>query len=214
MNSNNIAGDTNSTFDLGNVQFTNLGTYNLVISNGSGLVTNFEEIVNQPLPPLTISSVTPNIGVPGGATRVTITGTGFTNGATVYFGNATATSVVVASATSIAANTPPATTFGAVNVVVTNGGDFQPVVFANGFTYLAPLQNLSASLNPGQGALLQFTGTPGYTYVLLVTANLTPPIYWRPVATNLADTNGNWAFLDTNAMASPVLFYRAVLVGP
>ncbi len=209
INGSNIAGATNSTFNLGNIQFANSGTYDLVSSNGIGLVANFVEIVNQP-PPLAISSVVPNYGLPGGGTKVTISGVGFTSGATVCFGNAAATAVSVASATNITATTGPATTFGAVNVVVTNG-DFQPVVLTNGFTYVAPPQNLTACLSPGQGMQCQYTGTPGFKYVLLATTNLAPPIHWQPVMTNLADTNGNCTYTGAIGQDCPMLFYSAML---
>ena len=45
----NIAGATSSSFNLTNVQFNEAGTYSLLISNSSGLVTNFDEILNQPV---------------------------------------------------------------------------------------------------------------------------------------------------------------------
>ena len=210
-NGNNITGDTNSTFNLGNVQFANAETYDLVISNGGGLVTNFEEIVNQPPPPLTISSVTPNTGFTNSNTLVTIVGTSFTSGATVYFGNTASPYISALNSTNITAYTPASAFIGAVNVVVTNG-DFQPVVLTNGFTYLGPPTiTLRASLSPGQGVQFQLVGIPTNDYVLLATTNLTPPIVWRPIVTNPAGTNGVWTFIDTNALAIPARYYRAWL---
>lgn len=210
---NNIPGETNSVFDLGNIQFANAATYNLIISNSGGFVTNFEEILNQPAPTMSISSVTPNSGYPGGGTSVTIAGTNFVSGATVYFGNAAATSVSVVSATNITAKTPSSAIPGAVNVTVTNGGDYQPAVLVNGFTYYGPPQNFSASAsaNTSQGAQLSCTGTPDTPYVLQVATNLTPPINWQPVVTNYSDANGNWTYLDPNALTAPALFYRTEL---
>jgi hypothetical protein len=211
LDATNISGDTNAVFDLGNIQFADAATYSLVISNAGGLVTNFVEIINLPPAPLALSSVTPNVGPPGGGTSVTIAGTGFTNGAKVYFGSAAATAVTVVSATNITATTPPATAYGTVDVTITNGGDFQPVVLAGGFTYYLPPQNFSGSVIPGQGAGLAFTGTPGCSYVLFVTTNLSPPINWQPIITNMADTNGNWTYTDTNAQGAPARYYRAML---
>jgi hypothetical protein len=57
---------------------------------------------------------------------------------------------------------------------------------------------------------LQLTGTPGYPYVLQTTTNLSPPINWQTVFTNIADTNGNCVFLVTNLMGFPAGYYRAV----
>ena len=81
----------------------------------------------------TVSSVSPNSGSTAGGTAVTITGTNFAAGATVTFGVAAATNVVVVSSTSITATTP-AGSAGAVTVTVTNLGP-QSGSLANGFTY-------------------------------------------------------------------------------
>ena len=211
LNGNNLAGATNSPFNLGNVQFSNLGTYDLVISNATGLVTNFEEIVNQPPPPLTISGVTPDTGLTLGGASVTITGAGFANGATVSFGNAAATSVTVVSATSITATTPPSAIPGPVDVVVTNA-DFQPVVLTNGFAYVAPVF-ISAPRQgapPATGNINAFiftvggAGMPGCNFVIECSTNL---VNWQPLQTNPTP----FTFTDTNAANDPLRFYRAVL---
>jgi hypothetical protein len=99
---------------------------------------------------------------------------------------------------------------GSYDVVVTgtHGSVASSVV---NLTVLLPPQNLSASLIPGQGVQFQFTGTPMNAYVLLATTNLNPPISWQAVVTNLTDTSGNWTFTDTNAFATPALYYRAML---
>jgi hypothetical protein len=201
---------TNADFNLGNVLFAEAGTYDLVISNAGGLVTNFEEIVNLPPPPLSISSISPDIGVTNGGALVSITGTGFTNGATVYFGNAAAGSVSVLSATNITAYTPAVTAAGAVNVMVVNG-DFQPVVLTNGFTFVAPIalslaqqggtlgtnNNVAFTLNVGGAAI------PGWNFIVEASSNL---LNWQPLQTN----SSPFIFIDTNAASLPLRFYRAV----
>jgi len=85
------------------------------------------------LPP-TVSGVSPNSGSTVGGTTVIITGTNFAVGATVAFGSAAATNVVVVSGTEITATTP-AGSAGAVTVTVTNLGA-QSGTLANGFTYV------------------------------------------------------------------------------
>src|SRR5262249_25631614 len=67
---------------------------------------------------------------------VTLTGQNFAPGATVTFGGAAATAVVVASATQITATTP-AHAQGSVNVVVTKP-DGQSATLANAFAFRAP----------------------------------------------------------------------------
>src|SRR5947208_7666687 len=82
----------------------------------------------------TVSSVAPNSGSTAGGTAVTITGTNFAAGATVTFGAAAATNVVVVSGTQITATTP-AGSAGAVTVRVTNPGA-QSGSLANGISYV------------------------------------------------------------------------------
>jgi hypothetical protein len=82
-----------------------------------------------------LSSVSPTSGPSTGGTSVTLTGQNFVSGATVTFGGAAASSVVVVSATQITAHTPPHSQ-GSVNVVVTNP-DGQSATLAGGFTFVA-----------------------------------------------------------------------------
>jgi hypothetical protein len=109
------------------------GSVNVTVTNSDGqsgtLASGFTFVALAP----TVTSVSPNSGPSGGGTRVTLTGMSFVSGATVTFGGAAATSVVVASATQISAVTPPHRS-GGVNVVVTNPGG-QTGTLAGGFTY-------------------------------------------------------------------------------
>lgn len=70
----------------------------------------------------TVTAISPQLGRASEATDITITGTGFVDGATVTIGGVAATDVVVVNATEITAKTP--TTLNAAgggqNVVVTN----------------------------------------------------------------------------------------------
>lgn len=76
-------------------------------------------------------------------------------------------------------------------------------------TIFLPPKNFSASGASGNQLSLQLAGTPNYPYILQSTTNLTQPVNWQPVLTNLADTNGNWQFTDTN-LNGVQKFYRAV----
>lgn len=84
-------------------------------------------------PTVTALSVTPNIGPVGGGTPVTITGSGFLEGAKVTFGNIAATAVLVSSPTSLTAITPPHAA-GIVDIEVTNTNN-QKGVLKGGYTY-------------------------------------------------------------------------------
>lgn len=80
-----------------------------------------------------VGEVAPAVGPAGGGTPVTITGTGFMEGAKVTFGGVAATAVVVVGSTSLKAVTPAHAT-GAVDVEVTNTNN-QKGALKGGFTY-------------------------------------------------------------------------------
>lgn len=84
----------------------------------------------------TITGINPATGSTNGGTSVTISGTGFENGATVNFGLLPAASVTVSNATNLVAVTPAVPATGPVNVILTNT-DGQSVAITNGFTYTA-----------------------------------------------------------------------------
>jgi hypothetical protein len=116
----------------------------------------------------TVGSVSPNSGPAGGGTSVTITGTNFAGGATVTFGGASATNVIIMSATSITARTP-AHAAGPVNVVVTTT---QSGVLSNGFSY--------TSTTPSSISLVQRSGKNAGT------------TRSSKLAFTAANTAGNW----------------------
>ena len=117
--------------------------------------------VTAPLP--TVTGVSPATASAAGATAITITGTGFLNGATVSIGGVPATSVAFVSATSITAVTP-AHAAGVVSVVVTNP-DSGAGTGANLFTYTAAISTPTvtaisqASGSIAGGTALSITGT-------------------------------------------------------
>jgi IPT/TIG domain-containing protein len=101
----------------------------------SGGESGFSNIVQAVVPALvTIASMTPNSGAAGGGTAVTVTGSNFVSGASVMFGSAAATSVVVVNSTTLTAVAPAGS--GVVTVTVTNGGSGGSASLLNGFTYV------------------------------------------------------------------------------
>ena len=58
------------------------------------------------------------------------------------------------------------------------------------------------------GFSLSFTGAAGETCVLLGVSNLESPNVWLPLATNVADTNGGFNFVDAQATGFSRRFYR------
>jgi plastocyanin len=111
-------------------------------------------VVNAAATPPSISSFTPRTGSTSGGTVVAISGTNFQNGATVKFGDASAISVTVNSATSINAMSPVHAA-GDVSLTVTNP-DGQSAT-AGSFTYTVPGPSV-ASVSPSSGS--NAGGTP------------------------------------------------------
>ncbi len=101
-------------------------------------------------PAPTVSAISPNTGTANGGTAVTVTGTGFQSGAAVTIGGTAATSVTVASSTSITAKTP-AHAAGAADVVVKNT-DNQAGSLSGGYTYTAASSGGSGGSGAPAGA--------------------------------------------------------------
>lgn len=128
----------------------------------------------------TLTTVAPSSGPLAGGTTLTLTGTNFTNGATVAFvelpsndvfgspSTKAATSVTWNSATQLTVTTPSASNAGAVDVVVMNP-DRQTATRASGFTYTnLPPAPVVASVTPNFGP------TAGGTAVTIAGANFLP----------------------------------------
>lgn len=141
------------------------GAADVVMTNADGqAVTLAGSFTYTQAPPPTVTAVSPTAGTSGGGTVVTITGTGFGNGATVRFGATAATAVTTLSATSIRATAPAGTTGQTVSVTVVNP-DTQAGTRASAYGYFdAPAPTLT-SVTPAVGA------QTGGTVVVLVGTN-------------------------------------------
>jgi Concanavalin A-like lectin/glucanases superfamily/Chitobiase/beta-hexosaminidase C-terminal domain/IPT/TIG domain/Fibronectin type III domain len=140
------------TTPAGNAGAVNVG---VTVNGETGTLTNGFTYVAVP----TVTSVSPANGPAAGGTAVTIAGTNFASGATVMFGSAAATNVVVVSSTSITATTP-AGSAGAVTVTVTVGG--QSGSLSSGFTYVVAPTVTGVSPSSGStagGTAVTITGT-------------------------------------------------------
>ncbi|HEU4872422.1 MAG TPA: IPT/TIG domain-containing protein [Pyrinomonadaceae bacterium] len=115
---------------------------------GKVIFDNFEAATNS-APAPTVTAISPTSGSTSGGTSVTITGTGFSSGATVSLGGAAATNVMVVSPTSITATTS-ARTAGTVDVVVTNTDTLNGTL-SSGYTYTASAPTVTA-ISPTSGS--------------------------------------------------------------
>lgn len=106
-----------------------------------------------PVPPPTVSSLSPAFGPVSGGTQVTVLGTNFQAGASVRFGTIVAPAANVISPSAIVVTIPGQGGPGPVSVTVTNP-DSQSATLASGFSYFQPA-DLPAitvvSLTPNQG---------------------------------------------------------------
>jgi hypothetical protein len=101
-----------------------------------------------------------------------------------------------------------------------NAGAYDVVVSRPYGSVTSSVVTLALALNPlnalvvgGQEVQLQFQGVPGISYLLLSATDLNPPVDWRPVITNVASSNGIWAFTDTNVPSSNTRLYRMSTTG-
>jgi hypothetical protein len=141
-----------SGIDLSAAEFNDSGF--IVIGDtfsfgGSGAVLGTWELAA--IAPPSVSSVSPNSGVPTGGTSVLISGDDFNPGAIVTFGGSSCTNIQVLSASEISCETPPGAV-GTVDVTVENP-DGQSDTLVDGFTYIEPAP-LIQSVAPDSGSRL------------------------------------------------------------
>lgn len=111
---------------------------------------------------LSITGVGPNSGPVAGGTTVTISGSNFSQSASVVFGGAPAASVVVVSSTQLQAVTPSHAS-GTVGVAVTENPHNQTATLAGAFTYTSStalgVSGASPAMGPaGGGTVVTITG--------------------------------------------------------
>src|SRR5262249_4732928 len=112
----------------------------------------------------TVTSISPNAGVPGGGTSVTITGTNFTNATTVMFGTNNAAFFTVVSATSITARSPAGS--GTVHVTVTTPVGTSVTGSGDQFSYVKAVTSMDLTSSPNPSSL----GQP-VTFTARITGN-------------------------------------------
>ncbi|HZZ98786.1 MAG TPA: InlB B-repeat-containing protein [Candidatus Saccharimonadia bacterium] len=140
----------------------------------------------------TLTNISPSSGSELGGTSITITGTNFAGGASVTVGGTSATSINVASSTSITATTPVGTVGTADIIVITSGG----AGLSSGYSYLS------------HSAALDFTAGTGTSLAGVVLTNNTISQTGanegtaKPLSASIANTNKSAAIfapITTNA---------------
>jgi acid phosphatase len=112
-------------------------------------MSEFFDTTNSPTP--SVGGVSPNTGPASGGTSITITGSAFAPGATVFLSGIPATNVNVESSTWITGRTP-AHSAGSANVTVTNTNG-RSGTLTNGFTYTSSNETILLADDFNDGAL-------------------------------------------------------------
>lgn len=115
-----------------------VGDQDVVVTNPDGRSTTlsgaftYQDDSSSPIEGPTLTGVTPTTGVTSGGTPITVTGTGFQNGAILTIGGVPAT-IIMVNATTITATAPRGAP-GGHDVIVTNP-DGRSATLTGGFTY-------------------------------------------------------------------------------
>jgi sugar lactone lactonase YvrE len=104
------------------------------------------------------------------------------------------------------------------NVSLSNGGAYGVIITSASGSVTSLLATVTVHVPPSitglvrqsNGAVaLTFTGTPNSTNRFWVTSDLTPPVAWVPISTNVAGADGRWQCTDSNSVGCSTRFYRA-----
>ncbi len=147
-------------------------TVSVTVTNPDGQSTTLPNAFTYVTPGPKITAISPTSGSTAGGTAITITGSGFQNGASVKIGAALASNVIVVSSTTITATTPlgPANEQVALpqDVVVTNP-DGTSSTLTRAFTYSVPplaVNSISPTIGVTVGGTLVTITGAGFTTVL------------------------------------------------
>jgi hypothetical protein len=124
------------------------GTVSVVVTNGDHQSSTLPDSYTYGAPP-TLTSVAPGSGFASGGKGVTLTGTDFAEGASVTFGGAAATSIVVASTTVITATTPAHDP----GAVVVRNPDGKSATLAAGYTFFRSPSGCGTAGGPAESLL-------------------------------------------------------------
>ena len=104
------------------------------------------------------------------------------------------------------------------NVTARDAGNYSVILTGPYGSFTSSLVTLSAAtappisksvFNPDGSVTLNLLTAPNIGSRVFAATNLTPPVIWQPICTNVAGPAGAWQFTDTNAAATgPVLPFR------
>jgi hypothetical protein len=138
-----------------------------------------------------------------------LTGNAFTvNGLTLGGGIYTIvrqTSGNIATSGSFTATGTAIPTGATASITISNGAVLLTIPNSTPVTIKTPTYLANGSLQ------LNFSGMPGYTYLIEAATNLNPVVTWTTLSTNVADVNGLFNFTDLNATNFHYRYYRTTV---
>jgi hypothetical protein len=182
-----VAGATNRSLSMYNVQSTNYGGYTVVISNSMGVVTSSVAYLDTSLMSITTQPNPTNVNH-GATASFTVAATG---GITPYKYQWALNGTNLASATnsSLVITNAQLANAGNYTAAVTDQGGQTVTSQAAALTVVPALMFTGATLAANHTITLTATSPTGHTNVLEMATNLNPPVAWQPVATNTSGSN-------------------------
>jgi len=129
------------------------GSVDIIVTTAagaSGATPQSSFTYTMPTVPPDVTAVSPTSGSTLGGTTITVTGSGFVNGARIVVGGVDATNVAFTSATTLTGTTPPRSA-GTVSVQVINPGGLSDTL-ASAFTYVVIASPSVTSVSPNEGS--------------------------------------------------------------
>ena len=198
LNGTNIAGATNTSLTIANLQTANAGSYTVVVTNLISAASNSATLSIGALPTITTQAVSHTVS-PGSTAKLKVTATGTPPLTYQWMFDG---SSIGSNSSALSITNFQSADEGTYNVVVSNS--LGAVTGSNALLLLnAPLRVGAFSLNGGTFQL-QLIGAVGSNYALQVSSDL---LNWTPLFTNKA-TNGFLILDDTNAGLLDWRFYR------
>ena len=202
FNGANILSATNSSLTITNVQSTNAGNYNVVVSDTAGSTTSAVATLTVRVAPIFLTQPTNVLAATNSDATFTAQVTG--DPPIFYQWRFNTTNLVGETNNTLILHSVQATNVGTYSLVATN--IYGSNVSSGATLKLTSAPTMSASAGTNKTLVLSIPVQTGFTYVVEAKTNLTDPT-WLPQVTNKPTTNGVITFSSTTTNP-PSRFYR------
>ena len=214
---NQIAGATNSTLNLSNVQIADAGVYAVTVSNAWGKITssNATLVVNR-VPVTVPDSFNRLVGLPLTIRIADVLANDFDLDGDpltiIGLSENSANGALVDRDTTFIYYTPPESNVTAADQFTYTISDGRGGIAKATVTirFASPLR-LTGFIGPDGFIVRSTTSVAGVTYLLQATTNLATPISWETIATNVPATSGTIEFVDPRTTNIRNRYYRTVM---